>query len=153
MDEFQGKVAGGSFAQSGGGRYLGGNPGSRGRGKGRSVARANEGAQFLNVLGAHPERAANALHLEHVSAAERAQFAGDRVDRHVLAADNTLDDIVAGEKDEVGSGVIRQRHDAVDLRFIDIGRTGVEVADHGDPQRLSEDRAAVGARDVVLDNA
>jgi len=71
----------------------------------------------------------------------------------VLAADNTLDDIVAGEKDEVGSGVIRQRHDAVDLRFIDIGRTGVEVADHGDPQRLSEDRAAVGARDVVLDNA
>src|SRR6185503_21007584 len=70
-----------------------------------------------------------------------------------FAADNTLDDIVAGEKNEVGSGLIRQRHHTFDLLLVDIGSAGVEIADHRDAQRLSEDRVSVGARDVVLDNA
>ena len=76
MEGFRGKATAGSFAYGSGGRHLGRHPGSRGQARSRTVARADEGAQFLDVGGAHPKRAANAPHLEDVRAVAAAVLRG-----------------------------------------------------------------------------
>src|SRR4030095_6878177 len=68
MDRFRGETTDPSFAHTGGERHFGLLPELRSRAQGERSARADECAQDLDVLRAHPKHAADALHFEHMSA-------------------------------------------------------------------------------------
>ena len=63
---------------------------------------------------------------------ERAKMIRRFFNRHVTAADNAVDDVVAGKKDEIWLLRIGETDKFIDFFRADIGRPGVQVRDDGD---------------------